>query len=243
MRGVAGCTQFGRMCQKLGIALIVAKTPQAKGRVERVHGTNQDRLVKKLRLAGIPTLEAANTYLETRYLAAHNRRFAVRPASPVDFHTRRDPTLVDRDLYCLETTRVLSRDWVVRHENRGYQVLARGPARRYCAPGSRVLVRETEDGQVRLLVQAVDGRTHELEWVPVALPLARPVPHAAAPIEAPPIEAPAAPGTTRRSPTPAQLGYRARLNAQDNAHYARQRGFKAYNARRRAEALARAGSE
>jgi hypothetical protein len=255
MRGVAGCTQFGRMCRMLGIELIVAKTPQAKGRVERVHGTNQDRLIKKLRLAGITTLAAANTYLETRYLAAHNRRFAVRPASAVDFHLRRDPTLADRDLYCLETTRVLSRDWVVRHENRGYQVLARGAARRYCAPGSRVLVRETEDGQVRLLVQAVDGRTHELEWVPVAPPVAGPLaprPSAATPgvapageraaIEAVPVGAPATPPVGRRSLTPAQVGYRARLNAQDDAHYARQRGLKAYNARRRAEALARAAT-
>jgi hypothetical protein len=120
-----------------------------------------------------------------------------------------------------------------------------------------VLVRETEDGQVRLLVQAVDGRTPELEWVPVARPVAGPLaphPSAATPsvataggatageragIEAVPGGAPATPPVGRRSLTPAQVGYRARLTAQDDAHYARQRGLKTYNARRRAEALAR----
>jgi hypothetical protein len=245
-RGVVVATQFGRMCAKLGIELIVAKTPQAKGRVERIHGTNQDRLIKKLRLRAITTYAAANAYLEASYLAAHNRRFAVRPASAVDFHTRRDPRLADRDVYCLETTRVLGRDWVVRHENRGYQVLARGAARRYCAPGSRVLVRETEDGSMRLLARTVGGREHELEWQPVPVPLARNHRVATvlrtAPVESalpvPPADAPATPSPGRTPPTPAQLAYRARLRAQDDAHFARQRGLKAYNARRRAAALA-----
>jgi transposase len=253
-RGVVIPTQFGRMCAKLGIELIVAKTPQAKGRVERIHGTNQDRLIKKLRLAGITTYAAANTYLETRYLAAHNRRFAVRAQSPVDYHTRRDPHLSEQDVYCLETTRVLGRDWVVRHERRGYQVLARGAARRYCAPGSRVLLRETEDGRVRLLVRAVDGREHALDWEPVPLGpraprvIATPLPGTplpATPLPATPLAAdraatPAPAG--RHAPTPAQLAHRARLRAKEAAHLARRRGLQAYNAQRRAAALARAES-
>src|SRR6059058_4563433 len=63
LRGQVPLTQFGRMCQKLGIRIIAASTPQAKGRVERVHGVHQDRLIKKLRRQGIASYEAANPYL------------------------------------------------------------------------------------------------------------------------------------------------------------------------------------
>ena len=76
MRGEPAVTQFGRMCAKLGIRMIAASSPQAKGRVERAHGTHQDRLVKKLRLAGIANYDQANAYLEEHYLAEHNRRYA-----------------------------------------------------------------------------------------------------------------------------------------------------------------------
>jgi len=64
------------MCRKLGIRMIAASSPQAKGRVERHHGTHQDRLIKKMRLKGIADYEAANRYLEEEYLPAHNARFA-----------------------------------------------------------------------------------------------------------------------------------------------------------------------
>ncbi len=63
-RGEPAVTQFGRMCAKLGIRIIAASSPQAKGRVERAHGTHQDRLVKKLRLAGIGNYDQANAYLD-----------------------------------------------------------------------------------------------------------------------------------------------------------------------------------
>ena len=65
-------TQFGLMCEKLGVKIIAASSPQAKGRVERTHGTNQDRLIKKLRLKGVATHEEMNRYLREEYLPAHN---------------------------------------------------------------------------------------------------------------------------------------------------------------------------
>jgi hypothetical protein len=68
MRGEVPVTQFGRMCAQLGIRIIAASSPQAKGRVERAHGTHQDRLVKKLRLAGIANYDQANAYLDEHYL-------------------------------------------------------------------------------------------------------------------------------------------------------------------------------
>ena len=90
--GAAPLTQFGRMCASLGIQIIAASSPQAKGRVERNHGTHQDRLVKKLRRLGIADATAANAFLETTYLVEHNTRF------------------------------VLSNDWVVRYDMRYLQV-------------------------------------------------------------------------------------------------------------------------
>jgi hypothetical protein len=86
MRGEAAVTQFGRMCAKLGIEIIAARSPQAKGRVERAHGTHQDRLVKKLRLAGIDNYDQANAYLDQHYLAEHNRRYAHAAAAAADYH-------------------------------------------------------------------------------------------------------------------------------------------------------------
>ena len=86
--GAVPLTQFGRMCASLGIQIIAASSPQAKGRVERNHGTHQDRLVKKLRRLGIADATAANAFLETTYLPEHNARFAQAPASAEDFHRR-----------------------------------------------------------------------------------------------------------------------------------------------------------
>jgi hypothetical protein len=67
MRGEPAVTQFRRMCAKLGIEIIAANSPQAEGRVERAHGTQQDRLMKKLRLAGIAAYEQANAFLDAHY--------------------------------------------------------------------------------------------------------------------------------------------------------------------------------
>jgi hypothetical protein len=107
-------TQFGRMCQKLGIAIIAASSPQAKGRVERNHGTHQDRLIKKLRRRGIASHAAANQYLEEEYLPQHNRRFARPPAQPQDYHGRKPSARELRQIFRLETMRSISNDWVIR---------------------------------------------------------------------------------------------------------------------------------
>jgi len=116
MRGEPAVTQFGRICAKLGIGIIAASSPQAKGRVERAHGTHQDRLVKKLRLAGIVSYEQANAYLDEHYLAEHNRRYARPAAEAADYHRRR-PTARQLDaVFWLEEERVVSEDWVVRYK-------------------------------------------------------------------------------------------------------------------------------
>ena len=84
LRGEEPVTQFGRMCEKLGIQIIAAGSPQAKGRVERNHGTHQDRLIKKMRRKKIRTHEQANVYLQQEYLPEHNRRFRCAAAEQED---------------------------------------------------------------------------------------------------------------------------------------------------------------
>ena len=147
-RGEAAVTQFGRMCAKLGIRIIAASSPQAKGRVERAHGTHQDRLVKKLRLAGIGNYEQANAFLEKRYLAEHNRRYAHAAAAESDYHRRRPTARQLDEVFWLEEERVVSEDWVVRYHNRLLQLERQS---RHWAPArGRVQVRENEAGEIAI---------------------------------------------------------------------------------------------
>src|SRR5438045_9312889 len=99
------------MCERLGIEIMAASSPQAKGRVERNHGTHQDRLVKKLRRKNIRSYEAANEYLEKEYLPEHNRRFAHAAESPEDYH-RKQPSAADLDeVFHLAAVRLSGSDW------------------------------------------------------------------------------------------------------------------------------------
>jgi transposase len=91
LRGERARSQFGRALQELGIEWIAAQSPQAKGRIERLFETLQDRLVKEMRLAGIDTLEAANHFLETRFLPEWEQRFTVAPRNPRNAHRRLGP--------------------------------------------------------------------------------------------------------------------------------------------------------
>src|SRR5207249_1402632 len=88
LAGVKPTSQFGRALAELGVELIPAHSPQAKGRVERLFKTFQDRLSKELRLAGVVTLEEANRFVEA-WLPIYNRRFAVQPAQAADLHRPR----------------------------------------------------------------------------------------------------------------------------------------------------------
>jgi transposase len=166
--GAVPLTQFGRMCASLGIQIIAASSPQAKGRVERNHGTHQDRLVKKLRRVGIADATAANAFLEATYLPEHNARFAQAPASAEDFH-RRTPSrgALDR-AFQLEETRVLSNDWVIRYDTRHFQVARQShqaPAR------STVLVREAVTGAIEMRYRGRLMRWTEIPAPPPRLPL------------------------------------------------------------------------
>jgi len=151
LRGEVPLTHFGRMCSKLGIRIIAASSPQAKGRVERNHGTHQDRLVKKLRRKRIGTHLAANEYLEMEYLPEHNRRFSHAAWSDEDYH-RKTPSKAElRETFRLETQRGISNDWVVRYEGRYLQL--KPPKRYRGSTRGKATVCEWEDGTLEVLHQ------------------------------------------------------------------------------------------
>jgi len=157
LHGMPAVTQFGRMCARLGIKIITAGSPEAKGRVERGHGTHQDRLVKKLRRKNIATHEEVNQYLEQEYCDDHNGRFAIDAVSEVDYHLPVPGAKRLREIFRLETERVLGNDWVVRQENRLYQV--EGQSRNHAPAKSKVTVCEWEDG-----TKEIHYRGRKLSW-------------------------------------------------------------------------------
>ncbi len=152
------------MCAALGITIIPASSPQAKGRIERNHGTHQDRLVKKLRRKGIADVEAANAFLETEYWADHNRRFAQAPASAEDFHQAVPRGLRLDQLFRLEEKRTVSNDWVVRYDNRLLQL-----ERQSHRPPARSAVRVFEDVAGQLEIRY---RDRVMRWTELATPAA-----------------------------------------------------------------------
>ncbi len=104
-------TQFGRAMDQLGVEVIMAHSPQAKGRVERRNGLLQDRLVKEMRLAGIKDLAGGNQYLKQTFLPALNGRFNVAAHSSVDAHRTGVWNL--KEVLNWEELRVVSKDWTV----------------------------------------------------------------------------------------------------------------------------------
>jgi hypothetical protein len=159
LAGQAPQTQFGRAMEQLGVELILAHSPQAKGRVERMNGVLQDRLVKALRLAGINDPESANEYLRQTYLPGHNRKFEQEPASAADAH-RGVPRGLN-EVLSWEAERVVQRDWTVQHEGQRYQLDQQHEA--LSLAGRKVLVRELRDGTVQL-----ERKGQKLKWRAVA---------------------------------------------------------------------------
>jgi hypothetical protein len=159
-------TQFGRAMKELGVELIQAHSPQAKGRVERRNAVFQDRLVKEMRLRGISDMRQANALLEGMFLADLNRRYAVKPADGQDLHRETDPAVRLDEVLCIREERVVGSDWCVRWNNRWLQIGPGDAALRL--PGRRVLVRELIDGRLLLDYQ---GRRLAFTEVP-----ARPAP-------------------------------------------------------------------
>lgn len=161
LAGTKPQSQFGRALAELGVELIAAHSPQAKGRVERLFKTFQDRVIKELRLAAVSTLDAANAFL-TGYLPIYNRRFAVPPAQTADLHRPR-PARGELDrILCIKTKRVLRRDWTVAHNGHLYQVQTNVRA-------TQVVMEERVDGTLRITHQG-----HVLAYARIAARPGRP---------------------------------------------------------------------
>ena len=166
--------QVGRALSELGIELIAAHSPQAKGRVERLCKTLQDRLVKERRLAGITTIEAANRFLD-EWLPIYNRRCSVQPAQPADLHRPRPASReLDRSL-CITTTRCLRRDWTVAHHGHLSQVQTNIRA-------THVLVEERIDGTMRITHQGRPLGFHAIASRPMKAAEAKKVPRPRYPV-------------------------------------------------------------
>lgn len=152
-------SQFERALEELGVEVIHANSPQAKGRVERLFGTFQDRVIKEMRLAGITTMEEANRFLGG-YLPIYNRRFAILPGQAADLH-RPIPEGLDWDgILCIKTERPLRNDFTVTHKGELYQVHDN-------VRTARVMVEERLDGTMRITHQGKRLRYHAILVRPV----------------------------------------------------------------------------
>lgn len=144
-----GLTQFGRALETLDIEAIHARTPQAKGRVERANKTLQDRLVKELRLRKINTPKEANRFL-SEYIALHNRRFAVAPRNAEDAHRKLLHSDKELDLILSrQSQRILSKNLICQYENTQYQIKTTGQG--YHLRLARVTVCELQSGEIVIL--------------------------------------------------------------------------------------------
>lgn len=146
-------TQLQRAMKTLGVELIFALSPQAKGRVERLFKTLQDRLVKELRIRRISSVEEANRFLEKTYIASYTRKYKVEPKEARDAHrplSKREQALLPQTL-CRMETRVLQNDFTVSFESQWFQVLkTAGLAIR---PKDPVVVRQFPDGSLALAIR------------------------------------------------------------------------------------------
>ena len=159
LAGVNPTSQFGRALGELGVALIPAHSPQAKGWVERLFQTFQDRVIKEMRLADVSTLETANEFLNG-YLPIYNQRFTVQPTQVADLHRPRPTSReLDRSL-CIKTARCLRKDFTIAHQGGLYQIheTVRAP---------RVLVEEHVDGTLRITHQGRPLGFHAITSRPV----------------------------------------------------------------------------
>jgi len=144
----APLTQFGRAMRELDVKLILAHSPQAKGRVERRHGVFQDRFVKALRLQKISTLEAANSYLEAEYLDELNAQFHVDARSTANLHRTVPRGTIMEHVLCYQEQRVVQNDWTVSWCNRILQLGVEH--QKLSLARKRIMISELLDGTLRL---------------------------------------------------------------------------------------------
>ena len=151
-------TQWERAMEELDIEVIHARSPQAKGRVERCNQTLQDRLIKEMRLAGISSPEAANKFV-IGFIEKHNQRFAVPAGQSGDAHRSADCYKLDQ-IFCLKKERILANDYTIVYNKRIFQL--EGQQRTIIRPKDIIRVHQNLDGSIQLFIRAIELEFREM---------------------------------------------------------------------------------
>lgn len=159
LNDVEPLSDFERALKELGVEVLHANSPQAKGRIERLFGTLQDRLVKEMRLRRIRTLEEGNQFLE-EYLPLYNRRFSVSPKGKDNLHRPLVKGLDLDTILCRRTERALRNDFTVAHNHKLYQI-------EETIQTSKVMVQDQIDGSIRIYYKDQALRFKEITERPV----------------------------------------------------------------------------
>jgi transposase len=157
-------SQFGRALAELGVKMLHAHSPQAKGRIERLFNTFQDRMVKEMRLRGVSTIPEANRFLAS-YLPVYNRRFSVPPKKKENLHRTVNVEL--DTILCVKTERTLRNDHTIQHNGTLYQIKDQIRA-------EKVVVEELIDGSMRIRHKGVPLSFHEIVQRPATPEKERP---------------------------------------------------------------------
>lgn len=158
LNNIESLSQFSRAAKELGVEVIYADSPQAKGRIERLFNTFQNRLIKEMRLKGIKSTKEGNMFLR-HYLLAYAKRFAVVPANETNLH-RPIPQRIDLDaVFCVKTIRVLRNDFTVAHNNKLYQVEDNPNT-------AKVTVQERSNGSIHISYRDTDLKFREITTRP-----------------------------------------------------------------------------
>ncbi len=159
LEGIEPLSEFERALRELGVEVIHAHSAQAKGRIERLFGTLQDRLVKEMRLRGIKSLEEANGFLE-EYWPIYNRKFAVQARGKGDLHRGLPKGLKLNNILCVKATRALRNDFTVAYHKKLYQIEDEIRA-------GQVKVHERPDGSIVILSKDRSLKYREILTRPV----------------------------------------------------------------------------
>ena len=151
-------SQFERALEELGVEVIHAHSPQAKGRIERLFGTFQDRVIKEMRLKGIKTKEEANDFIEG-YLPDYNKRFSRPPANETDVHVRLPKNFDIDNFLCIKMERTVRKDNTISHESKLYQI-------EEVVRTKKVTVEERVDGSLHITSNGGQLRYRQIEERP-----------------------------------------------------------------------------
>lgn len=156
-------TQFERAINELGSTISHASSPQAKGRVERVNRTLQDRLIKEMTLRNISNMHDANLFVQNEYLGIHNSKFAVTPAEAEDLHTSHLGLNLD-DIFCIKDFRIIQNDFTVKYKNQLFQL--EKEQKTIIRPKEYVQIFEHFDGLISIFLRNTEIYFHKISEKP-----------------------------------------------------------------------------